>query len=126
MPYIQLDLPRAPSERPFGPLAQTIAELYAEVMQTYPEGVTVAVRELGPERVLRGGRPTVAIRCDIRGGRPDSQRETFATGLTELVAQHAQELGSAECVIYFTEGPGRFIFEDGKPNPDWTPAEAVG
>jgi phenylpyruvate tautomerase PptA (4-oxalocrotonate tautomerase family) len=126
MPYIQLDLPRAQSEAGVGPLAQTIAELYADVMQTYPEGITVAVRELGAERVLRGGRPVVAIRCDIRSGRPDAQRETFATALTELVTKHGEELGSAESVIYFTEGPGRFIFEGGKPNPDWTPEEAVG
>jgi phenylpyruvate tautomerase PptA (4-oxalocrotonate tautomerase family) len=126
MPYIQLDLPRGRSEVGFGSLAQTIAELYADVMETYPEGVTVAVRELGRERVLRGGRPVVAIRCDIRSGRPDSQRETFGAALTELVAKHAHELGSAESVIYFTEGPGRFIFEDGKPNPDWTPDEAIG
>jgi phenylpyruvate tautomerase PptA (4-oxalocrotonate tautomerase family) len=126
MPYIQLDLPRDPSEMGFAPLAQTIAELYADVMQTYPEGITVAVRELGSGRVLRGGRPVVAIRCDIRSGRGDRQRESFATALTELVAQRAEELGSADSVIYFTEGPGRFIFEAGRPNPDWTPEEAVG
>jgi phenylpyruvate tautomerase PptA (4-oxalocrotonate tautomerase family) len=126
MPYIQLDLPRAPSDVGFGLLAQTIAELYADVMQTYPDGITVAVRELGADRVLRGGRPVVAIRCDIRSGRPDAQREAFAVALTELVAAHAQELGSADSVIYFTEGPGRFIFEGGKPNPDWAPEEAVG
>jgi hypothetical protein len=94
-------------------------------MQTTPSGVTVAVRELGARRVLRDGRPTVAIRCDIRSGRPPAQREAFAVALTDLVADHAEELGAGRSVIYFTEGPGRLIFEDGKPNPDWSPTEAT-
>lgn len=126
MPYIQLDLPQAPTEDDFSPVATRVAELYAEVMQTTPGGVTVAVRELGVGRVLRGGHPVVAIRCDVRSGRPDAQREAFAVALTDLVASRADELGAARSVIYFTEGPGRWIFEEGKPNPDWSPAEAAG
>lgn len=126
MPYIQFDLPRDPSDGDFGPMAQRVADLYAEVMQTTPGGVTVAARELGAGRVLRDGRPVVAIRCDIRSGRPDAQREAFAVALTDLVASRGEELGAARSVIYFTEGPGRWIFEEGQANPDWSPAEATG
>jgi phenylpyruvate tautomerase PptA (4-oxalocrotonate tautomerase family) len=126
MPYIQMDLPRDPSDGDFSPLAEGIADLYAEVMQTVSSGVTVAVRELGAGRVLRDGRPVVAIRCDIRSGRPDAVRESFAVALTDLVASRAEELGAAQSVIYFSEGPGRWIFEEGKANPDWSPAEAGG
>lgn len=126
MPYIQFDLPRDPSEADFSPLAQRVAELYGEVMQTTPSGVTVAVRELGARRILRDGGPVVAIRCDIRSGRPDGQREAFAGALTELVASRGEDLGAGRSVVYFTEGPGRLIFEDGQPNPDWSPAEATG
>jgi len=125
MPYIQFDLPRNPSEDDFDALAAKVADLYADVMQTSPSGVTVAVRELGSRRVLRDGRPVVAVRCDIRSGRPDAQREAFAVGLTDLVADCADALGSPRSVIYFSEGPGRLIFEDGTPNPDWSPAEAT-
>lgn len=124
MPYIQFDLPRASSDHDFAEVANTVAGLYAEVMQTTPGGVTVAVRELGTGRVLRGARPVVAIRCDIRSGRPDAQREAFAHALTGLVTDRADELGAAESVIYFSEGPGRLIFENGQVNPDWSPAEA--
>jgi phenylpyruvate tautomerase PptA (4-oxalocrotonate tautomerase family) len=126
MPYIQFDLPRDPTEEDVSALAETVAGLYAEVMQTTPTGVTVAVRELGEGRVLRDGGPVVAIRCDIRSGRPDAQREAFAAALTDLVAGRGEDLGAARSVIYFTEGPGRMIFEDGEPNPDWSPAEAAG
>jgi phenylpyruvate tautomerase PptA (4-oxalocrotonate tautomerase family) len=125
MPYIQFDLPRDPSEDDFAGVAERVASLYAKVMQTTPSGVTVAVRELGARRVLRDGRPVVAIRCDIRSGRPDAQRESLAVALTDLVTDRAEELGAAESVIYFAEGPGRLIFEDGKPNPDWSAAEAT-
>jgi phenylpyruvate tautomerase PptA (4-oxalocrotonate tautomerase family) len=126
MPYIQFDLPRDPSEGDFKALADRAASLYAEVMQTTPSGVTVAVRELGAHRVLRDGRPAVAIRCDIRSGRPDAQREAFAVALTDLVTSRAEELGATQSVIYFNEGPGRLIFEDGNANPDWSPTEATG
>jgi phenylpyruvate tautomerase PptA (4-oxalocrotonate tautomerase family) len=126
VPYIQLDLPREPSESDFDAVAQAVSRLYADVMQTTPGGVTVAVRELGARRVLRDGRPVVAIRCDIRSGRPDAQREAFAVALTDFVTERAEELGAARSVIYFTEGPGRFIFEDGEQSPDWSPTEATG
>lgn len=126
MPYIQFDLPRDPSDADFTAVANSVAILYGDVMQTMPSGVTVAVRELGAQRVLRDGRPVVAIRCDIRSGRPDAQREAFAIALTDLVTSRAEELGAAQSVIYFTEGPGRWIFEDGKSNPDWAPTEATG
>ena|ERR1700733_11999946 len=125
MPYIQFDLPKDPSEDDFSALARSAASLYAEVMQTTPSGVTVAVRELGAGRVLRDGRPVVAVRCDIRSGRPDAQREAFAVALTDLVTSRADELGAARSVIYFSESPGRWIFEEGKANPDWSPAEAI-
>jgi phenylpyruvate tautomerase PptA (4-oxalocrotonate tautomerase family) len=125
MPYIHLDLPRDPSGGDFSPVAKGVADLYAKVMQTTRSGVTVAVRELGAGRVLRDGRPVVAIRCDIRSGRPDAQREAFAVALTDLVASRAAELGAAQSVIYFSEGPGRWIFEEGKPNLDWSPTEAA-
>jgi phenylpyruvate tautomerase PptA (4-oxalocrotonate tautomerase family) len=126
MPFIQFDLPRDPSESDFSAVISRVATLYADVMQTTASGVTVAVRELGAGRVSRDGRPVVAIRCDIRSGRPDSQREAFAVALTDLVMTHADELGAAQSVIYFSEGPGRLIFEEGQPNPDWSPAEATG
>lgn len=125
MPYVQLDLPRDASGRDFSAIANSIADLYAEVMQTAPSGVSIAVRELGAGRVLRAGHPVVAIRCDIRAGRPDAQREAFAVALTDLVTARAEELGAARSVIYFTESPGRWIFEDGQSNPDWSPAEAA-
>jgi phenylpyruvate tautomerase PptA (4-oxalocrotonate tautomerase family) len=126
MPYIQFDLPRDPSESDFDALTTRVASLYAEVMQTTPSGVTVAVRELGARRVVRDGHPVVAIRCDIRSGRPDAQREAFAVALTDLVTTYGEELGATRSVIYFIEGPGRQIFEDGQPNLDWSPTEAMG
>jgi phenylpyruvate tautomerase PptA (4-oxalocrotonate tautomerase family) len=128
VPFIQFDLPRDPSAHDFRPLADEVARLYADVMQTTPSGVTVAVRELGRDRVLRGSpdgaRPTVAIRCDIRRGRPPEQRDAFAIALADLVERRAAELGAAETVVYVNEGAGAWIYEDRQPNPEWSPAEA--
>jgi phenylpyruvate tautomerase PptA (4-oxalocrotonate tautomerase family) len=128
VPFIQIDLPRDPSADDFRSFADDVANLFAGVMQTTTAGVTVAVRELGRNRVLRGGpdgaRPTVAIRCDIRRGRPTEQRDAFAIGLADLVERRAAELGAAEVVVYVNEGAGAWIYEDRSPNAEWSPAEA--
>jgi phenylpyruvate tautomerase PptA (4-oxalocrotonate tautomerase family) len=128
VPFIQIDLPRDPSTHDFRAFVDDVAGLFAGVMQTTTTGVTVAVRELGRDRVLRGGpdgaRPTVAIRCDIRRGRPPEQRDAFALALADLVERRAAELGAAETVVYVSEGAGASIYEDRQPAPEWSPAEA--
>jgi phenylpyruvate tautomerase PptA (4-oxalocrotonate tautomerase family) len=128
VPFIQLDLPRDPSEHDFRAVVDELSGLFADVMQTTTTGVTVAVRELGRDRVLRGGRdgarPTVAIRCDIRRGRPPEQRDAFAIALADLVERRAAELGAGEVVVYVNEGAGAWIYEDRQPNAEWSPAEA--
>jgi phenylpyruvate tautomerase PptA (4-oxalocrotonate tautomerase family) len=47
MPYLHLDLPLSVPAAARSQLAGRLARLYADVMQTNPERVTVAFRELG-------------------------------------------------------------------------------
>ena len=42
----------------------------------------------------------------------------------DLVEERASELGAAETVVYFMEGPGAWIYEDRQPSPEWSPDEA--
>src|SRR5258708_5047775 len=84
VPYLQLDVPNPyPVEVKRG-LARRLGEKYARIMQTTPEQVTVAFRELGEGGVWRcsAGEPEPAalLSCDIRRGRPPEQRAELAQG----------------------------------------------
>ena len=80
MPYLHLDLPVAVAPADRAEIALGLAHAYARVMETNPERVTVAFRELGENGVVRIGpdgalETVVMVNCDVRRGRPPEQRE---------------------------------------------------
>jgi phenylpyruvate tautomerase PptA (4-oxalocrotonate tautomerase family) len=128
MPYLQFDLPAVYAAERKRRLAERVGRLYAELMQTTPRIVKVAFRELGADNLYRcqdEGPPqaVVAIMCDIRRGRPATQRQALAAA---LVAACAEELGApAECIeVEFTQHAGDEMYRNGALATDWEPAEA--
>jgi phenylpyruvate tautomerase PptA (4-oxalocrotonate tautomerase family) len=125
VPYLHLDLPLdvAPADR--RRIAERLARLYAEVMQTQPGRVTVAFRALGEAGVLRLGEPVAMVQADIRRGRPPEQRERLGAGIAALLEQ---ELGwpPAQTVVEFTQHAGDEVWRVDGLGTDWSPAEAVG
>src|SRR5258708_33179872 len=78
VPYLQLDVPNHyPVEVKRG-LARRLGEKYARIMQTTPDMVTVAFRELGEGGVWRCNagepEPAAVLSCHIRRGRLPEQR----------------------------------------------------
>ena len=59
-------------------LARRLGDVFAHIMKTTPDMVTVAFRELGEGGVWRCGasapEPAAQLSCDIRRGRPPEQR----------------------------------------------------
>ena len=95
MPYLQLDLPGPyPAEVKRG-LARRMGATFAEIMQTTPDQVTVAFRELGEGGIWRCGpgdgggdpEPAALLTCDIRRGRPPEQRAALAEALVALCVE---------------------------------------
>jgi phenylpyruvate tautomerase PptA (4-oxalocrotonate tautomerase family) len=128
MPFLHLDLPVAvgPAER--AELAPRLARLYAEVMETQPERVTVAFRELGENGVLRltpGGEleTVVMVNCDIRRGRPPEQRERLGAAVAALL-QEALGWPRERTLLEFTQHPGDEVWRSTGLGSDWSPAEA--
>jgi phenylpyruvate tautomerase PptA (4-oxalocrotonate tautomerase family) len=126
VPFLHLDLPLAVPDR--RRLAERLARLYAEVMQTYPERVTVAFRELGEAGVLRLGpggamEPVAMVQCDIRRGRPPEQRARLGAAVAALLAE---ELGwpPERTILEFTQHPGDEVWRVSGLGNDWTPVEA--
>lgn len=129
MPYLQLDVPgRYPAEDKQR-LARRFGDIFARIMQTRPEQVTVAVRELGEGGVWRCGagepEPAAFLRCDIRRGRPPEQRAKLAEA---LVAVCVEELGLRRdrLAVGFAQHAGDEMYkaEQGGLGRDWAPDEA--
>jgi phenylpyruvate tautomerase PptA (4-oxalocrotonate tautomerase family) len=128
MPFLHLDLPVtvAPPER--AEIAARLARLYAELMQTNPERVTVGFRELGENGLLRltpdGEVETVVmVNCDIRRGRPPAQRERLGAAVAKLLEE---TLGwpPERTLLEFTQHGGDEFWRSTGLGSDWTPAES--
>jgi phenylpyruvate tautomerase PptA (4-oxalocrotonate tautomerase family) len=129
MPYLQFDIPGTYSPDIKRRLAERVGQLYAAVMQTNAGIVKVAFRELGSDNLFRCNDaapavPVVVIMCDIRRGRPASQRQELATA---LVALCANELAypADRIEIEFTQHPGDEMYRNGALVEDWEPSEAI-
>ena len=130
MPFLHLDLPFAVPAADRRRIAGRVARLYAQVMETRPERVTVAFRELGESGVVRLGaggeqEEVVMVQCDIRRGRPAAQRERLGAAVAALLSE---ELGwpPERTILEFTQHPGDEVWRASGLGSDWTPAEAAG
>ncbi|HKJ04293.1 MAG TPA: hypothetical protein VJ974_01760 [Geopsychrobacteraceae bacterium] len=128
MPYLQLDVPyRYPAETKRS-LAMSMGEIYARIMQTDPNLVSVAIREL-PDGGLwscSNGQPEPGARlmCDIRRGRPVEQRAVLAEALIEACVE-VLGLHSKNLPVEFTQHAGDEMFRAGRGwSKDWSPDEA--
>jgi phenylpyruvate tautomerase PptA (4-oxalocrotonate tautomerase family) len=128
MPYLHLDLPIATAPADRARIAGRLARLYADVMETSPERVTVAFRELGENGVVRLGaggavEPVVVVQCDIRRGRPAGQRERLGAAVAALLEE---EIGwpPSRTILEFTQHAGDEFWRSTGLSSDWTPGEA--
>jgi len=128
MPYLQMDVSHRYPIEVKRRIAQRLGSIYADVMQTLPDKVTVAFRELEEGSLWRCGvgEPTTAavLMCDIRRGRPAEQRARLAEALVAACAE-GLALTPTALLVEFTQHAGDEIFSPGRGLAhDWTPAEA--
>src|SRR5580704_3658559 len=128
MPYLQLDVPRRYPVEVKRPLAKRLGNIYADVMQTTPNKVAIAFRELetGSLWLCGAGEPTPAavIMCDIRRGRPAEQRARLAEALVAACVEPLA-LSPTALLVEFTQHAGNETFVPGRGlAADWTPTEA--
>ena len=130
MPYLQLDVPGRHAVDNKRRLARRFGDLYARIMQTRPEQVTVAIRELGEGGVWRCGagepEPAALLLCDIRRGRPPEQRAELAEALVAACVE-GFGLRSDRLAVVFTQHAGDETYkaELGGLGADWSPDEAI-
>jgi phenylpyruvate tautomerase PptA (4-oxalocrotonate tautomerase family) len=129
MPYLQLDVPhRYPADLKRD-LARRLGDQYARIMQTTPELVTVAFRELAQGGIWCCGtdepEPAAVLSCDVRRGRPPAQRAELAQALIDACVE-ALGLRSDRLVVEFTQHSSDEMYRSGRGwGTEWTPAEAT-
>jgi hypothetical protein len=107
-----------------------LGDHYARIMQTTPDLVTVAFRELGEGGVWCCGagepEPAALLSCDIRRGRPPEQRAELAQALIDICVETLGLRGD-RLVIEFTQHTSDEMYRTGRGwGTEWTPAEATG
>jgi len=127
MPYLQIDVPQHYPPDVKRDLARRLGALYAEIMQTTPDKVSVAFRELAEGGLWRCGagppEPAAVLMCDVRRGRPPEQRARLAQALVDACAE-ALGLRPERLAVEFTQHAGDEMFRDGQLAADWSPTEA--
>lgn len=128
MPHLQFETtatPATPAQRTF---TDRITAAYAETMETGTGHIAVTVRLLDDASLALGRAaaddPVAVCNADIREGRSDAQRESFASTVIdqfgELFDVHADH-----CYVVYTEHPGAdFVLSEG-PLASWSAAEAA-
>jgi phenylpyruvate tautomerase PptA (4-oxalocrotonate tautomerase family) len=129
VPYLQLDVPNHYPVHVKRDLARRLGDEYARIMQTAPDLVTVAFRELGEGGVwcCSAGEPEPAalLSCDIRRGRAPEQRAKLAQALIDICVETLGLRGD-RLAVEFTQHASDEMYRDGRGwGTEWTAAEAT-
>jgi phenylpyruvate tautomerase PptA (4-oxalocrotonate tautomerase family) len=125
VPSLQLDAPARYDPETQRALAKRFGAIYAEVMQTRADIVTVAIREASVWRCSDGEpQPSALLMCDVRRGRPVETRAELSRRLLDACAE-LLGLDPKAIKVEFTQHAGDEMYHPqlGGFNRDWDGAE---
>jgi phenylpyruvate tautomerase PptA (4-oxalocrotonate tautomerase family) len=125
MPSLQLDAPARYDPETQRELAKRFGAIYAEVMQTRADIVTVAIRQTSVWRCSDDEpRPSALLMCDVRRGRPADTRAELSRRLIDACTE-VLGLDPEAIKIEFTQHAGDEMYHPhlGGFNRDWEGAE---
>lgn len=124
MPSLALDAPATYSSSQKRAFAERLGAVYAEVMETDLETITVVVHDGGEGTVWRcsvaGPVPAALLMCDIRRGRPPERRRLLCERML-AVCEELLGIDPATLKIEFTQHAGDEMFHPhlGGFNREW-------
>ena len=130
MPSLQLDVPATYDSATKRLLAKRFGGVYAAVMQTRADLITVSIHDLGEGAVWRCGeddpQPHALLMCDVRQGRPTETRAHLARQLIG-VCQEVLGWDSHRIKVEFTQHPGDEMYHPHLHgfNHDWLGDEST-
>lgn len=125
MPLLQFDttLELPPAQKT--EFADTVRELYSEVMQTGTSHAAVVIRERS-QAELSLGRETdgdlLFLDADVREGRSADRKRTFARAVMDLAADEF-DVPTPNMKVVFTEHEGPSMMGYDRVGSDWSPDE---
>jgi phenylpyruvate tautomerase PptA (4-oxalocrotonate tautomerase family) len=125
VPSLQLDASARYEPETQRALAKRFGAIYAEVMQTRADIVTVAIREASVWRCGDGEpRPSALLMCDVRRGRPAATRAELSRRLIDA-CEELLGLDPQSIKVEFTQHDGDEMYHPqlGGFNRDWSGAE---
>jgi len=127
MPILQFDTTLELSPAQKTEFADTVRELYSEVMQTGTSHAAVVVRERSPAE-LSLGRDTdddrlLFLDADVREGRSADRKRTFARAVMDLAADEF-DVPTPNMKVVFTEHEGPSMMGYDRVGSDWSPDES--
>jgi len=93
MPHLQFEINRSLKDQEKIPFAEEIRQLFASIMDTGTDHISISIREFGTHN-LSIGRATqpekgiAVVNADIRQGRTMQQRRELTLGFMELMHKH--------------------------------------
>jgi phenylpyruvate tautomerase PptA (4-oxalocrotonate tautomerase family) len=129
MPSLQLDLPLRLDLDTKRDLARELGAIYADVMDTRPDIITISFHELDEGGIWRCSAddptPAALVMCDIRAGRPAATRGMLAERIVKACAE-ATGLHPHQLKVEYTQHAGDEMFHPhlGGFNTDWQAGES--
>jgi len=110
MPHLQFEINRHIPDATKVELAERVRQLFAEVMDTGTDHISISIHECGTHdlslgRVQDPEKGIVLVDADLRIGRTLDQRRTLALGFIALL-QELLQIPPEHVYLTFTEHPG--------------------
>ena len=110
MPHLQFEINRHIPDATKVELAERVRQLFAEVMDTGTDHISISIHECGTHdlslgRVQDPEKGIVLVDADLRRGRTLEQRRTLALGFIALL-QELLQIPPEHVYLTFTEHPG--------------------
>jgi phenylpyruvate tautomerase PptA (4-oxalocrotonate tautomerase family) len=123
MPHLSFEINRTIPDATKVALAQRVRKLFAEVMDTGTDHISISIHECGTHdlslgRVTQPEKGIALIDADLRQGRTLKQRRTLALGFIDLL-QELLQIPPEHVYITFTEHPGEDFHLSDRVLADW-------
>lgn len=122
MPLLTISSSADPASARRADFFESLADLYAEVMDSETSFVSIRFQSVDPEDIWLGrakpAAPIVLLEADIREGRPAAQRRSFA--LDAMKRFHEEwKIPKANMKVVFTEHEGSHMMGYDRVGSDW-------
>lgn len=110
MPHLQFEINRSLADAEKISFAEQVRKLFAEVMDTGTDHISISIREFGTHnlsigRVREPEKGVAVVNADIREGRTMAQRRTLSLGFMDLL-HNAFDIPREHMYVTLTEHKG--------------------